>query len=69
MIIDFHTHTFPEKIALRTLDHLAGKSQSRYYSDGTAESLAASMKKAGIVTAESTDITTNTVMTATAITK
>ena len=48
MIIDFHTHTFPEKIALRTLDHLAGKSQSRYYSDGTAESLAASMKKAGI---------------------
>ena len=27
------------------------------------------MKKAGIVTAESTDITTNTVMTATAITK
>ena len=48
MIIDFHTHTFPEKIALRTLDHLAGKSQSRYYTDGTTESLAVSMKKAGI---------------------
>ncbi len=48
MIIDFHTHTFPEKIALRTLEHLAGKSQSRFFTGGTAEELALSMKKAGI---------------------
>ncbi len=48
MIIDFHTHTFPDRIAEKTLETLSAKSHSHYYSDGTAAALSASMKKAGI---------------------
>lgn len=48
MIIDFHTHTFPEKIAAAAIDRLQAASHTRPFTDGTVGQLAASMKKAGI---------------------
>ena len=48
MIIDFHTHTFPDKIAAAAIEKLSGKSHSRPFSDGTAGALSQSTKKAGI---------------------
>ncbi len=48
MIIDSHTHTFPEKIASGVLEHLEMKAESRSYTKGTDKALAESMKEAGI---------------------
>jgi hypothetical protein len=39
MIIDFHTHVFPEKIAKSTIDALASKSQNKPHTDGTVEGM------------------------------
>ncbi len=40
MIIDFHTHCFPEKIASRALENLSYVSGGlKYYTEGTVESL------------------------------
>ena len=47
MLIDFHTHIFPDKIAKRTLDALAANSDNHPYTEGTAESLINSMTVAG----------------------
>ena len=47
MIIDFHTHIFPDKIAKRTIDALASNANATPYTDGTAEGLIAHMKTAG----------------------
>lgn len=47
-IIDFHVHTFPEKIAARALETLSGKSHTKYFTDGTIKSLAHSMSEAKI---------------------
>ena len=35
MIIDFHTHVFPDKIAAKTIDTLKAKSNNKPYSDGS----------------------------------
>ena len=48
MIIDFHTHTFPDKIAARTLAYLSSKSKTPAFTDGTVDGLSRSMKDAGI---------------------
>ena len=48
MIIDFHTHTFPDKIAAATIRHLAGKSHSKPWTDGSVSALVRSMKDSGI---------------------
>lgn len=48
MIVDFHTHTFPEKIAASTLLKLQNMSHTRPFTDGTEAGLAASMAQAGI---------------------
>ena len=48
MIIDFHTHTFPDKIAARAIAQLEQASHSRAFTNGTVEGLKASMRKAGI---------------------
>lgn len=48
MIADIHTHTFPDRIAKRTIDFLASVAHIRPSTDATADSLYASMKKAGI---------------------
>lgn len=48
MIIDIHTHTFPDKIAAATLDKLKRLSHTIPFTDGTAVGLAASMARAGV---------------------
>lgn len=48
MIIDFHTHTFPDKIAEKTISFLEQKGGIKAYRNGTLSSLKESMKKAGI---------------------
>lgn len=48
MIIDFHTHTFPEQIAKRAIAKLSDSAHIKSYSDGTLEDMKRSMKTAGI---------------------
>ena len=48
MIIDFHTHMFPDKIAKGTLQFLSNICKTQPYTDGTYEGLYASGKEAGI---------------------
>lgn len=48
MVIDFHTHTFPDKIAPQTIAALAEKSGSTPYRNGTLSSLLESMRKNGV---------------------
>ena len=60
MIIDFHTHTFPDKIADAAIDKLSGMSHTRPFSDGTAVGLAASAKSAGIDLSVILPVATNT---------
>lgn len=47
MIIDFHTHVFPDKIAQKTIDFLAEKGGSPYYANGTVQGLLTALEKAG----------------------
>ena len=60
MIIDFHTHTFPDKIAAAAIEKLSGLSHSRPFSDGTSAGLAASAKDAGIDLSVILPVATNT---------
>lgn len=48
MIVDFHTHTFPERIAAAALGKLQQASHSVAFTDATMTGLRASMKGAGI---------------------
>lgn len=48
MIIDFHTHTFPDAISERVLAKLSRVSRTAYFTDGSTAGLLASMKQAGI---------------------
>lgn len=48
MIIDIHTHTFPDKIAPATIEKLASMAHTKPYSNGTNAGLAASMAAAGV---------------------
>lgn len=48
MIIDFHTHTFPDKIAASALEKLSKASHIRPFSDGTAVGLSDSARTAGV---------------------
>lgn len=48
MIIDFHTHTFPEHLAGRAITKLAVSARALNYLDGTAGALRASMREAGV---------------------
>lgn len=48
MIIDFHTHIFPEKIAVRTIEKLEKIANVKAFTDGREESLLTSMKRAGV---------------------
>lgn len=60
MLIDFHTHAFPEKIAARamsSLSHAAGG--LRPQTDGTAQSLKAEMAKDGVDLSVVLSIATN----------
>lgn len=48
MIVDFHTHTFPEKIADGVITKLQGMSCSKPYTRATNRALRESMEQAGI---------------------
>lgn len=48
MIIDAHTHTFPEKIAAKVVEKLQAMASSRAYTDATDAALQRSMQAAGI---------------------
>lgn len=48
MVIDFHTHAFPQKIAARAIASLEASSGEPAYREGTAEALVASMRRAGV---------------------
>ena len=56
MLIDFHTHTFPEKIAKRTIDILLGNlldknianAPAKAYTDATVLGLLSSMERYGV---------------------
>ncbi|MBO5415569.1 MAG: amidohydrolase family protein [Clostridia bacterium] len=46
MIIDFHTHIFPDKIAKKTIELLSEKGGIPPFSDGSVDGLISEMKKA-----------------------
>lgn len=48
MIIDFHTHVFPPKIAKSTVEKLSACPGVKAYTDGTPSGLGRSMKSAGV---------------------
>lgn len=48
MIIDFHTHTFPDKMAKRVLEKLSANSHTPYYTEGTVIALKKSMERCHI---------------------
>ena len=48
MIIDFHTHIFPDRIADKTIMALSSVSQIRPSTDGTSHGLSQSMSRAGV---------------------
>ena len=60
MIIDFHTHTFPDKIAAAAIEKLSKLSHTPPFSDGTAGGLSASAKAAGIDISVILPVATNT---------
>ena len=48
MIIDFHTHVFPDKIAQKTIDYLAAKGNIPPFSDGSVAGLSERLASAGV---------------------
>lgn len=48
MIIDFHTHTFPEKISAKTVQKLAGISHTMPFTNGSVPELISSMAEAKV---------------------
>ena len=48
MLIDFHTHFFPDHIAKQSCDLLASKAGVKYYGDGALGGLLSFMKKDGV---------------------
>ena len=48
MIIDFHTHIFPNSIAQKTVSALEKSGNVKSYSDGTEASLVEKMREAGV---------------------
>lgn len=59
MVIDFHTHCFPEKIAERAIDKLSDTSALKPYTDGTADGLRQLMKERGVDISVVLSIATN----------
>lgn len=48
MVIDFHTHIFPDAIAAKTIAALENKAGIQAAADGTLDGLLASMERAGV---------------------
>ncbi len=59
MIVDFHTHTFPDAIAEKAVAKLSAQSRSRAFTDGTAGALKASASDAGVKCAVVLPVATN----------
>ena len=59
MIIDFHTHIFPEKIASRAISGMQAMSHAEAFCDGTLAGLRASMDAAGITYSVVLPVATN----------
>ena len=48
MLIDFHTHTFPDELAPKVIPKIAGDASIRYYTEATNSSLIGSMDRAKV---------------------
>ena len=48
MIIDFHTHAFPDKIAKGTIEHLSKKADIPPFTNGTVAGLVDAMERGGV---------------------
>lgn len=48
MIIDFHTHIFPDTLAVKTIPMLAQRSHTQPHTDGTAAGLLGHMEESGV---------------------
>lgn len=48
MVIDFHTHIYPDAIAARTVSALEAKAGGKAFTDGTTKGLLTSMENAGV---------------------
>ena len=59
MIIDFHTHIFPEKIAAKTIEILKAKGGIPAFSDGSAKGLVKALEEAGVDAAVTLPVLTN----------
>ena len=59
MIIDFHTHFFPDRIAEKTVDLLSAKASIPFYSNGTSTMLLEKMQEAGVSIAINLPVLTN----------
>ena len=59
MIIDFHTHTFPDKIAQKTIDYLSAKGNIPPFSDGSVAGLVERMIDAEVDVAVNLPVVTN----------
>lgn len=59
MIIDFHAHTFPDKIASATVEHLKNNSRTENFSDGTVAGLSKRIKENGVDLAVVLPVVTN----------
>ena len=48
LLIDFHTHTFPDELAKKVIPKIAGDASIRYYTEATNSSLIESMDRAHV---------------------
>jgi len=64
VVIDFHTHVFPDHLAASTIQALSLDAHAKYFSDGTVAGLKASMARAGVDHAVVLPVVTNPVKTA-----
>ena len=48
MLIDFHTHTFPDELANKVILKIAGDASIRHYTEGTNSSLLESMDRSAV---------------------
>lgn len=59
MLIDFHTHVFPDAIAQKTIEYLTEKGSIPPFSDGTVDGLISKMESAGVDVAVTLPVLTN----------
>ncbi len=59
MIVDIHTHIFPDELAARTVGKLRAMSHTFAFTDGTADALRRSMARAGVDAALVLPVATN----------